>query len=142
MTFLKPVLIICLILLRLLYFKIILDFPFRSLLKLRDCQILYWVYKYFTTQVVLNRDICTNYLCREWRISHVLSHHIYTNTVLDLEMTLLHPFIHWYPTDDKPFHVRFFPYLTLVTYPFMVPVQMLIRYVILRIVGISFVYDS
>ncbi|XP_025420730.1 cytochrome b5-related protein-like [Sipha flava] len=64
---------------------------------------------------------------REWRISHVLSHHIYTNTIQDLEMTLLYPFIHWYPTKDKPFTVRLFPYFTPVIYPFIIPGQLVIR---------------
>ncbi|VVC46188.1 Cytochrome b5-like heme/steroid binding domain,Fatty acid desaturase domain [Cinara cedri] len=64
---------------------------------------------------------------REWRISHVFSHHIFTNTVQDLEMTLLYPFIHWFPTDDKPFTVRLFPFLTPVIYPFIIPGQLAIR---------------
>lgn len=80
------------------------------------------------TQVVYNQHICTNCFHREWRISHILSHHIYTNTVQDLEMTLLHPFIHWYPTEDKPSTVRFFPYITVVFYPLIIPGQMVYRY--------------
>lgn len=64
----------------------------------------------------------------EWRISHVLSHHIYTNTVQDLEMSLLYPFIHWFPTTDKPITVRLFPYLTPIIYPFIIPGQLVIRY--------------
>ncbi|XP_050439634.1 cytochrome b5-related protein-like isoform X2 [Adelges cooleyi] len=56
---------------------------------------------------------------REWRISHVLSHHIYTNTVQDLEMTLLYPFLHWYPTKDKPWNVVWFSKLTPIVYPFI-----------------------
>ncbi|XP_050534028.1 cytochrome b5-related protein-like isoform X2 [Daktulosphaira vitifoliae] len=56
---------------------------------------------------------------REWRISHIFSHHIYTNTVKDLEITLLFPFLHWYPSTDKPFHIRWFPYCTPVVYPFI-----------------------
>ncbi|XP_025425694.1 cytochrome b5-related protein-like isoform X1 [Sipha flava] len=64
---------------------------------------------------------------REWRISHVLSHHVFTNTVQDLEMTLFYPFLHWFPTDDKPFTVRWAPYLTPVVYPFVLPGQFFIR---------------
>ncbi|CAI6365826.1 unnamed protein product [Macrosiphum euphorbiae] len=64
---------------------------------------------------------------REWRISHVISHHVYTNTVQDLEMTLLHPFIHWFPTDDKPPLVRYTPFLTLIAYPLIAPGQFVIR---------------
>ncbi|VVC31441.1 Cytochrome b5-like heme/steroid binding domain,Fatty acid desaturase domain [Cinara cedri] len=55
---------------------------------------------------------------REWRISHVVSHHVYTNTVQDLEMTLLYPFIHWFPTKDKPWIVLWLPFLTPIAYIF------------------------
>lgn len=78
---------------------------------------------------------------REWRISHVLSHHIYTNTVQDLEMALLYPFLHWYPTEDKPFTVRMFPYLTPVTYPFILLGQLVIRYTKQYINRTSRLYD-
>jgi hypothetical protein len=46
-------------------------------------------------------------------------------------MTLLYPFIHWYPTKDKPFTVRLFPYFTPVIYPFIIPGQLVIRCVLL-----------
>ncbi|XP_050432227.1 cytochrome b5-related protein-like isoform X1 [Adelges cooleyi] len=55
---------------------------------------------------------------REWRISHTVSHHCYANTVCDLEMTLPYPFIHWYPSKDKPWSVLWFSKLTPLTYPF------------------------
>lgn len=79
-------------------------------------------------------------LYSEWKISHVLSHHIYTNTVQDLEMSLLYPFIHWFPTDDKPLGVRLFPYFTPIIYPFIIPGQLVIRYIALKIAFASVVY--
>ena len=39
----------------------------------------------------------------------------------------LHPFIHWFPTNDKPSLVRYVPYLTLVVYPFIAPGQFVVR---------------
>ncbi|XP_061391271.1 cytochrome b5-related protein-like [Musca vetustissima] len=33
----------------------------------------------------------------EWRISHALSHHVYTNSLHDLEMSLFEPFLCWIP---------------------------------------------
>ncbi|XP_073821724.1 cytochrome b5-related protein-like isoform X2 [Musca autumnalis] len=33
----------------------------------------------------------------EWRISHALSHHVYTNSLHDLEMSLFEPFLCWVP---------------------------------------------
>jgi len=68
----------------------------------------------------------------------VVSHHVYTNTIHDLEMTLLYPFIHWFPTDDKPSLVRYVPYLTLIVYPFVIPGQFVIRYVYIIIVSYFF----
>uniref|UniRef100_A0A1B0CJ83 Putative delta 6-fatty acid desaturase/delta-8 sphingolipid desaturase n=1 Tax=Lutzomyia longipalpis TaxID=7200 RepID=A0A1B0CJ83_LUTLO len=34
---------------------------------------------------------------REWRISHALSHHLYTNSLHDLEISLGEPFLCWIP---------------------------------------------
>ncbi|KAJ8929854.1 hypothetical protein NQ314_017458 [Rhamnusium bicolor] len=39
---------------------------------------------------------------REFRISHVLSHHLYTNTIDDLEISLLEPLLQYLPVDKKP----------------------------------------
>lgn len=35
---------------------------------------------------------------RGWRVSHALSHHIYTNTINDLEISTLEPFLQYLPT--------------------------------------------
>ncbi|XP_066140665.1 cytochrome b5-related protein [Euwallacea fornicatus] len=34
---------------------------------------------------------------KEWRVSHVLSHHMYTNTVNDLEISVVEPFLQYLP---------------------------------------------
>ncbi|XP_050298514.1 cytochrome b5-related protein-like [Anthonomus grandis grandis] len=34
---------------------------------------------------------------KEWRISHVLSHHMYTNTISDMEISSLEPFLQYLP---------------------------------------------
>lgn len=34
---------------------------------------------------------------KEWRISHALSHHLYPNSLFDLEITLFEPFLCWIP---------------------------------------------
>ncbi|XP_005176332.1 cytochrome b5-related protein [Musca domestica] len=36
----------------------------------------------------------------DWRISHALSHHIYTNSLYDLEMTLPEPYLCWIPSKE------------------------------------------
>ncbi|KAJ8929856.1 hypothetical protein NQ314_017461 [Rhamnusium bicolor] len=47
---------------------------------------------------------------REWRISHALSHHLYTNTVNDLEISAVEPFLQYLPTEKNLF-VRYVSWL-------------------------------
>lgn len=44
---------------------------------------------------------------REWRIQHSLSHHLYPNSLLDLEVTLFEPFLCWATADTKSFVQRY-----------------------------------
>lgn len=44
---------------------------------------------------------------RETRISHIFSHHIYTNSFNDLEVALMEPAISWYPLAAKTFAQRY-----------------------------------
>ncbi|XP_058451332.1 cytochrome b5-related protein-like [Malaya genurostris] len=37
---------------------------------------------------------------REWRISHAMSHHHYANSLLDLEISYLEPFLCWLPNPE------------------------------------------
>uniref|UniRef100_V5GUG9 Cytochrome b5-related protein n=1 Tax=Anoplophora glabripennis TaxID=217634 RepID=V5GUG9_ANOGL len=39
---------------------------------------------------------------REFRISHILSHHLHTNTIDDLEMSLLEPLLEYLPINKTP----------------------------------------
>lgn len=34
---------------------------------------------------------------RDWRVSHAMSHHLYTNTYYDLEISMFEPFLQWIP---------------------------------------------
>ncbi|KAK2581040.1 hypothetical protein KPH14_006087 [Odynerus spinipes] len=45
---------------------------------------------------------------KEWRITHVMSHHMYPNTLWDHEMYAIEPFFQWMPREGKNFFVRFF----------------------------------
>ncbi|CAK9820330.1 Cytochrome b5-related protein [Anthophora plagiata] len=38
---------------------------------------------------------------KEWRITHVMSHHVYPNTLWDFEVYVLEPYIQWLPNDKK-----------------------------------------
>ncbi|KAJ9587921.1 hypothetical protein L9F63_018647, partial [Diploptera punctata] len=44
---------------------------------------------------------------RNWRVSHAMSHHLYTNTVQDLEISILEPFLQYLPRKSKPWWIRF-----------------------------------
>jgi hypothetical protein len=44
---------------------------------------------------------------RDWRISHALSHHLYTNSLLDLELTMFEPLLQWVPHRTKSLFVRY-----------------------------------
>ncbi|XP_058823711.1 cytochrome b5-related protein-like [Topomyia yanbarensis] len=38
---------------------------------------------------------------REWRISHVISHHLFPNSMLDLEISFFEPFLCWLPRSPR-----------------------------------------
>ncbi|XP_014485676.1 PREDICTED: cytochrome b5-related protein-like [Dinoponera quadriceps] len=40
-----------------------------------------------------------------WRITHVMSHHMYPNTLWDYEMYAVEPFLHWIPHKNKSYIV-------------------------------------
>lgn len=37
---------------------------------------------------------------RDWRVSHALSHHLYPNSLLDVEIVFMEPFFVWVPFKD------------------------------------------
>nr|CAI5867195.1 unnamed protein product [Callosobruchus analis] len=72
---------------------------------------------------------------REWRISHALSHHLYTNTVYDLEISSLEPFLQYLPT-EKSFIFRYLSWMySPLVYAFMYLgsyVKLIIQILLLR----------
>lgn len=60
----------------------------------------------------------------EWRISHIISHHVYTNSLHDLEMALFEPFLCWVPNERISSKIRRIvsviiePVVFAVLYPF------------------------
>jgi fatty acid desaturase len=48
---------------------------------------------------------------REQRISHICSHHVFTNSFNDLEVTLSEPAISWFPISDKTFAQRYLSWI-------------------------------
>ncbi|CAK1598675.1 unnamed protein product [Parnassius mnemosyne] len=61
---------------------------------------------------------------RDFRVSHVLSHHLYTNTLMDLEISALEPILLFNPRKDKPLYARlgfitefcFFPFIFIISF--------------------------
>ncbi|CAG9559666.1 unnamed protein product [Danaus chrysippus] len=62
---------------------------------------------------------------RDFRVSHVLSHHLYTNTLMDAEISSLEPFLFYNPRKDKPFHAR----IGFITELFLFPISFLMNFV-------------
>lgn len=63
----------------------------------------------------------------DWRVSHVLSHHLFPNTTRDLEMTLFFPFFDWFPHRKSWIHVKLSPFYAPLAYPFVWLVQFIQR---------------
>ncbi|PSN40733.1 Cytochrome b5-related protein [Blattella germanica] len=70
---------------------------------------------------------------RDWRISHALSHHIYTNSVMDLELSLFEPVFQFLPDPAKPAWARYGPlfYAPLI-YSIMYMVEFFTRIRLIR----------
>lgn len=67
---------------------------------------------------------------REWRIQHSLSHHLYPNSLLDLEVTLFEPFLCWATGNAKSVVQRYGSWLySPVVYMVLFIVQFLTRVV-------------
>lgn len=57
---------------------------------------------------------------KEWRISHAMSHHLFPNSLYDLEIVLFEPIFCWIPSPMKSFTQRFLSWLySPVVYTFM-----------------------
>lgn len=47
----------------------------------------------------------------EWRVTHGLSHHLFTNTIYDIEISFLEPFWEFLPKPNKTFLQRYGVYI-------------------------------
>lgn len=57
---------------------------------------------------------------REWRISHAMSHHLFPNSIHDLEVALFEPVLCWIPSPVKTFGQRFLSWIySPIIYPFI-----------------------
>lgn len=57
---------------------------------------------------------------REWRISHAMSHHLFPNSLHDLEITLFEPLLCWFPSPMKSFAQRYVSWIySPIVYTFM-----------------------
>lgn len=61
---------------------------------------------------------------KNWRVSHVLSHHLYSNTAWDWEIYGLEPFLCYLPADDKSIIYRF---VTVLLSPIVLCVAIFIQ---------------
>ncbi|KAI8424207.1 hypothetical protein MSG28_002787 [Choristoneura fumiferana] len=66
----------------------------------------------------------------DFRVSHALSHHLYPNTLMDLEISAFEPLVYWNPRKDKPFYSKHFALLIECLYfPFTFLVLFFTRFI-------------
>ncbi|CAH2105611.1 unnamed protein product [Euphydryas editha] len=64
---------------------------------------------------------------RDFRVSHALSHHLYPNTLMDLEVSAFEPLIVWNPRKDKPLYNKIIVLFELVFFPLVFIINFLKR---------------
>ncbi|XP_075971562.1 cytochrome b5-related protein-like [Anticarsia gemmatalis] len=64
---------------------------------------------------------------RDFRVSHALSHHLYPNTLMDLEVSGLEPFLLWNPR-KKPFYAKLTLLIELALFPALFIITFLKRF--------------
>ncbi|KAF2360548.1 Fatty acid desaturase domain [Trinorchestia longiramus] len=75
----------------------------------------------------------------EWRITHGLSHHLFTNTVYDFEISSLEPFLHFLPESHKGFFHKYVSPITCHLYVmFAFPLELVKRTVAIFIGSTKF----
>ncbi|KAJ6646947.1 Cytochrome b5-related protein [Pseudolycoriella hygida] len=63
---------------------------------------------------------------RDWRIQHSISHHLYTNSLYDLEVTTFEPFLCWIPKASKNVVQR---YVSWIYSPFIYSAIFILHYI-------------
>ena len=64
----------------------------------------------------------------EWRISHAMSHHLFANTIQDLEVSALEPFLVFLPLQSKTFAARYAVILySNILYWILLPQQYIVK---------------
>ncbi|XP_039749545.1 cytochrome b5-related protein-like isoform X1 [Pararge aegeria] len=56
---------------------------------------------------------------REFRVTHALSHHLYPNTLMDIEVSGFEPLIFWNPRKNMPFYANLAILLEFIIFPFL-----------------------
>lgn len=64
---------------------------------------------------------------REWRVSHVISHHMYPNTLLDLEVSGFEPLMEWFPKSKSRKRKIFSVIIAPLTWMFIIKLSILKR---------------
>lgn len=68
-------------------------------------------------------------LFRDYRVTHVLSHHLFANTIIDMELSLLEPGFQFLPWEGKSWWARFGPWIySPIWYCFLLHIGFVNRY--------------
>lgn len=79
---------------------------------------------------------------KEWRISHAMSHHLFPNSLHDLEVVMFEPFFCWIPSPMKSFTQRFLSWFyTPVIYTAMC-LDQLVKRIVFSITSKKILFQS
>jgi hypothetical protein len=74
-----------------------------------------------------------NFTFRDWRVVHALSHHIYPNSLLDVDISMFAPLFQFLPDPSKTLWGRYGPWIySPLVYSVMFHGHMLIRWCVLN----------
>lgn len=83
------------------------------------------IYHFSTT---LTLFLIIPFFNKEWRISHAMSHHLFPNSVHDMEVALFEPILCWIPSKAKTLGQRFVSWIySPIIYPFITLDQLVKR---------------
>lgn len=75
---------------------------------------------------------------REWRVSHAMSHHLYTNSYYDLEISMFEPWLQWIPRPKTTFHKIAAPFASPIVWTVLIHYTAIARFDMLFIDSIWF----
>lgn len=66
----------------------------------------------------------------EWRVSHAMSHHLYTNSYYDLEISMFEPWLQWIPRPKTKLQKIISPIVSPIVWTVLIKATAIIRFIL------------